>query len=91
MSRNDIRRPTKHWSQKTPEDVLVEWQEQSTSLIKLAKKYNIPKSLLEKHIEAAAMSKTLTGQECKSVSSEDETASLRECIVQLANLGCGMR
>ena len=73
------------------EDTLVEQREQNTPLRKLAKKYNIPKLSLEKLIKAAAIGKTLTGQGCKPVFNEDETANLRECIVHLASLGFGMR
>ena len=91
MPRNYVERPMKHWSQKALEDALVERREQNTPLRKLAKKYNIPKSSLEKHVKAAAIGKTLTGQGSKPVFNENETANLRECIVQLASLGFGMR
>ena len=91
MPQNYTRRSTKHWSQKVLEDALVERPEQNTPLRKLAKKCNIPKSSLAKHIKAVAIGKDLTGQVYKPVFNEDETANLRECIVQLASLGFGMR
>ena len=55
------------------------------------KKYNIPRSSLEKYVRAAERGVSLTGQGRNSVFSPDEMQDLKQYIVALANLGFGMQ
>ena len=59
---------------------------------KIIKKYNIPRSSLERHVCAAEKGVSLTGQgRRKSVFSTDKTQDLKQCIVALAVLRFGMQ
>ena len=91
MPRPYKKKTTKHWSQKALQDALVDRKENGTSFRKLSKKYNIPRSSLERHVRAAEKGVSLTSQGGKSVFSLDETQDLKQCIVTLASLGFGMR
>ena len=92
MPRPYKKKPTKHWSQKALQDALVDRKENGTSFQKLSKKYNIPRSSLERHVCAAEKGLSLAGQgKRKSVFSTDQTQDLKQCIVVLAILGFGMQ
>lgn len=53
MPRTYKPRPKKHWSNKALEDAITERKAANTSYRELAKKYNVPKSTLERHLTGA--------------------------------------
>jgi len=76
-----------NWSSKALQDALSERKAVGTSIRKLEKKFNVPKTTIMRHLKPIPLQQR--GR--KTVFSKEEEEELRDCIVDLASLGFGLR
>ena len=77
---------TKRWTQAALEQAMAERKELNTSIRVLAKKYGLTKSSLHNHLNGIGSTKV--GR--KRIFTDEEEEELRNCIVDMADLGFAM-